>query len=87
MWIERTTYVTAYKLPGILRWFEVVSASPVSMTGLASTVFHNITAAWFLMVWKKMSAIACLTSPWMNSDTVDLTCLTLLHNMYLYNLT
>lgn len=48
MWIERTTYVTAYKLPGILRWFEVVSASPVSMTGLASTVFHNITAAWFL---------------------------------------
>ncbi|XP_018616629.1 dedicator of cytokinesis protein 1 isoform X2 [Scleropages formosus] len=23
MWIERTTYVTAYKLPGILRWFEV----------------------------------------------------------------
>uniref|UniRef100_A0A4W4HMP6 Dedicator of cytokinesis 1 n=1 Tax=Electrophorus electricus TaxID=8005 RepID=A0A4W4HMP6_ELEEL len=27
MWIERTTYVTAYKLPGILRWFEVVSVS------------------------------------------------------------
>uniref|UniRef100_A0A8C5C4A3 Dedicator of cytokinesis 1 n=1 Tax=Gadus morhua TaxID=8049 RepID=A0A8C5C4A3_GADMO len=23
MWIERTTYATAYKLPGILRWFEV----------------------------------------------------------------
>uniref|UniRef100_A0A8B9J2V9 Dedicator of cytokinesis 1 n=1 Tax=Amazona collaria TaxID=241587 RepID=A0A8B9J2V9_9PSIT len=23
MWIERTIYVTAYKLPGILRWFEV----------------------------------------------------------------
>uniref|UniRef100_A0A8C1XT54 Dedicator of cytokinesis 1 n=1 Tax=Cyprinus carpio TaxID=7962 RepID=A0A8C1XT54_CYPCA len=22
MWIERTTFVTAYKLPGILRWFE-----------------------------------------------------------------
>uniref|UniRef100_A0A7N8WL44 Dedicator of cytokinesis 1 n=1 Tax=Mastacembelus armatus TaxID=205130 RepID=A0A7N8WL44_9TELE len=25
MWIERTTYTTAYKLPGILRWFEVKS--------------------------------------------------------------
>uniref|UniRef100_A0A8C1XR67 Dedicator of cytokinesis 1 n=1 Tax=Cyprinus carpio TaxID=7962 RepID=A0A8C1XR67_CYPCA len=25
MWIERTTFVTAYKLPGILRWFEVLS--------------------------------------------------------------
>uniref|UniRef100_A0A669DD09 Dedicator of cytokinesis 1 n=1 Tax=Oreochromis niloticus TaxID=8128 RepID=A0A669DD09_ORENI len=25
MWIERTTYSTAYKLPGILRWFEVKS--------------------------------------------------------------
>uniref|UniRef100_A0A4W6FC61 Dedicator of cytokinesis 1 n=1 Tax=Lates calcarifer TaxID=8187 RepID=A0A4W6FC61_LATCA len=27
MWIERTTYTTAYKLPGILRWFEVKSVS------------------------------------------------------------
>ncbi|XP_023686613.1 dedicator of cytokinesis protein 1 isoform X1 [Paramormyrops kingsleyae] len=26
MWIERTTYVTAYRLPGILRWFEVHSS-------------------------------------------------------------
>ncbi|XP_035997911.1 dedicator of cytokinesis protein 1 isoform X4 [Fundulus heteroclitus] len=25
MWLERTTYTTAYKLPGILRWFEVKS--------------------------------------------------------------
>lgn len=25
MWIERTIYTTAYKLPGILRWFEVKS--------------------------------------------------------------
>uniref|UniRef100_A0A8C3SI77 Dedicator of cytokinesis 1 n=1 Tax=Chelydra serpentina TaxID=8475 RepID=A0A8C3SI77_CHESE len=25
MWIERTIYLTAYKLPGILRWFEVKS--------------------------------------------------------------
>ncbi|XP_043541676.1 dedicator of cytokinesis protein 1-like isoform X2 [Chiloscyllium plagiosum] len=30
MWIERTTYVTAYKLPGILRWFEVKSVSMAS---------------------------------------------------------
>lgn len=30
MWIERTTYSTAYKLPGILRWFEVKSVSLVS---------------------------------------------------------
>uniref|UniRef100_A0A8C1MJK4 Dedicator of cytokinesis 1 n=1 Tax=Cyprinus carpio TaxID=7962 RepID=A0A8C1MJK4_CYPCA len=29
MWIERTTYVTAYKLPGILRWFEVEEISPL----------------------------------------------------------
>ena len=34
MWIERTTYTTAYKLPGILRWFEVKSVSTVSMKGL-----------------------------------------------------
>uniref|UniRef100_A0AAQ4S3L5 Dedicator of cytokinesis 1 n=1 Tax=Gasterosteus aculeatus aculeatus TaxID=481459 RepID=A0AAQ4S3L5_GASAC len=27
MWIERTTYSTGYKLPGILRWFEVKSVS------------------------------------------------------------
>uniref|UniRef100_A0A8K9X109 Dedicator of cytokinesis 1 n=1 Tax=Oncorhynchus mykiss TaxID=8022 RepID=A0A8K9X109_ONCMY len=27
MWIERTTYTTAYKLPGILRWFDVRSVS------------------------------------------------------------
>uniref|UniRef100_A0A8K9WRC1 Dedicator of cytokinesis 1 n=1 Tax=Oncorhynchus mykiss TaxID=8022 RepID=A0A8K9WRC1_ONCMY len=30
MWIERTTYTTAYKLPGILRWFDVRSVSTVS---------------------------------------------------------
>lgn len=30
MWIERTSFVTAYKLPGILRWFEVVHMSQVS---------------------------------------------------------
>uniref|UniRef100_A0A7N6FIL4 Dedicator of cytokinesis 5 n=1 Tax=Anabas testudineus TaxID=64144 RepID=A0A7N6FIL4_ANATE len=25
MWIERTTYITAYRFPGILKWFEVKS--------------------------------------------------------------
>lgn len=29
MWIERTTYVTAYSFPGILKWFEVKSVSVV----------------------------------------------------------
>ncbi|KAG7274544.1 hypothetical protein CRUP_023921 [Coryphaenoides rupestris] len=29
MWIERTTYITAYHFPGILKWFEVKSASVV----------------------------------------------------------
>uniref|UniRef100_A0A8C1AIZ7 Dedicator of cytokinesis 5 n=1 Tax=Cyprinus carpio carpio TaxID=630221 RepID=A0A8C1AIZ7_CYPCA len=27
MWIERTTYITAYRFPGILKWFEVKSMS------------------------------------------------------------
>lgn len=36
MWIERTTYSTAYKLPGILRWFEVKSVSLVSREESAS---------------------------------------------------
>uniref|UniRef100_A0A4W4F8J4 Dedicator of cytokinesis 2 n=1 Tax=Electrophorus electricus TaxID=8005 RepID=A0A4W4F8J4_ELEEL len=31
MWIERTTFYTAYKLPGILRWFEAMSISHVSI--------------------------------------------------------
>lgn len=31
MWIERTIYTTAYKLPGILRWFEVKSVFMVRM--------------------------------------------------------
>uniref|UniRef100_A0A673HND7 Dedicator of cytokinesis protein 5-like n=1 Tax=Sinocyclocheilus rhinocerous TaxID=307959 RepID=A0A673HND7_9TELE len=27
MWIERSTYITAYRFPGILKWFEVKSMS------------------------------------------------------------
>ncbi|XP_072413688.1 dedicator of cytokinesis protein 1 isoform X1 [Chiloscyllium punctatum] len=38
MWIERTTYVTAYKLPGILRWFEVKSVSMVEISPLENAI-------------------------------------------------
>ncbi|XP_070539835.1 dedicator of cytokinesis protein 1-like isoform X2 [Ptychodera flava] len=38
MWIERTYHVTAYKLPGILRWFEVVSQHPEEMSPLQHAV-------------------------------------------------
>uniref|UniRef100_A0A663MEE6 Dedicator of cytokinesis 5 n=1 Tax=Athene cunicularia TaxID=194338 RepID=A0A663MEE6_ATHCN len=30
MWIERTTYTTAYSFPGILKWFEVKQVTTVS---------------------------------------------------------
>uniref|UniRef100_A0A8C8JZV5 Dedicator of cytokinesis 5 n=1 Tax=Oncorhynchus tshawytscha TaxID=74940 RepID=A0A8C8JZV5_ONCTS len=30
MWIERTTYITTYHFPGILKWFEVKSISEIS---------------------------------------------------------
>ncbi|XP_042193007.1 dedicator of cytokinesis protein 1 isoform X3 [Callorhinchus milii] len=38
MWIERTTYVTEYKLPGILRWFEVKSVSTVEISPLENAI-------------------------------------------------
>uniref|UniRef100_H3CYE3 DOCKER domain-containing protein n=1 Tax=Tetraodon nigroviridis TaxID=99883 RepID=H3CYE3_TETNG len=38
MWIERTTYTTAYKLPGILRWFEVKSVSTEEISPLEIAV-------------------------------------------------
>ncbi|KAM9462475.1 dedicator of cytokinesis protein 1 isoform 1-T1 [Clarias gariepinus] len=38
MWIERTTYVTAYKLPGILRWFEVISVSAEEISPLENAM-------------------------------------------------
>lgn len=34
MWIERTTYTTAYTFPGILKWFEVKQISTVSLVKL-----------------------------------------------------
>lgn len=38
MWLERTTYTTAYKLPGILRWFEVKSVSTVEISPLENAI-------------------------------------------------
>uniref|UniRef100_A0A8C2ZW13 Dedicator of cytokinesis 5 n=1 Tax=Cyclopterus lumpus TaxID=8103 RepID=A0A8C2ZW13_CYCLU len=37
MWIERTTYITAYRFPGILKWFEVKSVS-VEISPLANAI-------------------------------------------------
>ncbi|KAB1259387.1 Dedicator of cytokinesis protein 2 [Camelus dromedarius] len=38
MWIERTSFVTAYKLPGILRWFEVVHMSQSTISPLENAI-------------------------------------------------
>lgn len=41
MWIERTTYVTAYGFPGILKWFEVKSVSVVRDTERDASWWHR----------------------------------------------
>uniref|UniRef100_A0A8D3DL24 Dedicator of cytokinesis 5 n=1 Tax=Scophthalmus maximus TaxID=52904 RepID=A0A8D3DL24_SCOMX len=38
MWIERTTYITAYHFPGILKWFEVKSVSVEEISPLENAV-------------------------------------------------
>ncbi|KAG8517471.1 Dedicator of cytokinesis protein 1 [Galemys pyrenaicus] len=38
MWTERTVYTTAYKLPGILRWFEVKSVFMVEVSPLENAI-------------------------------------------------
>ncbi|XP_015705676.1 dedicator of cytokinesis protein 2-like [Coturnix japonica] len=38
MWIERTTFVTAYPLPGILRWFAVTSTSTTTISPLENAI-------------------------------------------------
>ncbi|RXN28358.1 dedicator of cytokinesis 2 [Labeo rohita] len=38
MWIERTTFVTAYKLPGILRWFEATSMTHTTVSPLENAI-------------------------------------------------
>lgn len=41
MWIERTTYITAYQFPGILKWFEVKSTSMVRRGFDAKTLIYD----------------------------------------------
>uniref|UniRef100_A0A096MDE6 Dedicator of cytokinesis 5 n=1 Tax=Poecilia formosa TaxID=48698 RepID=A0A096MDE6_POEFO len=38
MWIERTTYITAYHFPGILKWFEVKSVSVEEISPLMNAI-------------------------------------------------
>ncbi|XP_031426793.1 dedicator of cytokinesis protein 5 [Clupea harengus] len=38
MWIERTTFITSYRFPGILKWFEVKSMSVEEISPLANAV-------------------------------------------------
>ncbi|XP_075468365.1 dedicator of cytokinesis protein 1 isoform X2 [Ascaphus truei] len=38
MWIERTTFTIAYRLPGILRWFEVKSVFTVEISPLENAI-------------------------------------------------
>uniref|UniRef100_A0A671KMQ7 Dedicator of cytokinesis protein 5-like n=1 Tax=Sinocyclocheilus anshuiensis TaxID=1608454 RepID=A0A671KMQ7_9TELE len=38
MWIERTTYITAYCFPGILKWFEVKSMSVEEISPLDNAI-------------------------------------------------
>uniref|UniRef100_A0A671TDB2 Dedicator of cytokinesis protein 5-like n=1 Tax=Sinocyclocheilus anshuiensis TaxID=1608454 RepID=A0A671TDB2_9TELE len=38
MWIERSTYITAYRFPGILKWFEVKSMSVVKISPLDNAI-------------------------------------------------
>ncbi|XP_063303573.1 dedicator of cytokinesis protein 2 [Pelobates fuscus] len=38
MWIERTTFITAYRLPGILRWFEVTSMQHAIISPLENAI-------------------------------------------------
>ncbi|XP_070820794.1 dedicator of cytokinesis protein 5 isoform X2 [Chaetodon trifascialis] len=38
MWIERTTYITAYHFPGILKWFEVKSVSVEEISPLENAI-------------------------------------------------
>uniref|UniRef100_A0A667G9B7 Dedicator of cytokinesis 2 n=1 Tax=Lynx canadensis TaxID=61383 RepID=A0A667G9B7_LYNCA len=44
MWIERTSFITAYKLPGILRWFEVVQMSQTTISPLENAIETISTA-------------------------------------------
>lgn len=52
MWIERTTYITAYRFPGILKWFEVKSVSVVRILPRGKTLdFHAQTDFKSRLLW------------------------------------
>uniref|UniRef100_A0A3P9HZU8 Dedicator of cytokinesis 5 n=1 Tax=Oryzias latipes TaxID=8090 RepID=A0A3P9HZU8_ORYLA len=38
MWIERTTFITAYRFPGILKWFEVKISSVEELSPLENAI-------------------------------------------------
>ncbi|XP_033948316.1 dedicator of cytokinesis protein 2 [Pseudochaenichthys georgianus] len=38
MWIERTTFTTVYKLPGILRWFETTDMKHTTLSPLENAI-------------------------------------------------
>ncbi|KAM7417649.1 hypothetical protein PAMA_017336 [Pampus argenteus] len=38
MWIERTTFTTVYKLPGILRWFEATDTKHTTLSPLENAI-------------------------------------------------
>ncbi|XP_034036941.1 dedicator of cytokinesis protein 2-like isoform X2 [Thalassophryne amazonica] len=38
MWIERTTFTTVYKLPGILRWFEAADMKHTTLSPLENAI-------------------------------------------------
>ncbi|XP_077465336.1 dedicator of cytokinesis 2 [Stigmatopora argus] len=38
MWIERTTFTTAYRLPGILRWFEATEMKHTTLSPLENAI-------------------------------------------------
>ncbi|TRY86430.1 hypothetical protein DNTS_004205 [Danionella cerebrum] len=38
MWIERTTFITAYRFPGILKWFEVKAVSVEEISPLDNAI-------------------------------------------------
>ncbi|XP_061900046.1 dedicator of cytokinesis protein 2 [Entelurus aequoreus] len=38
MWIERTTFTTVYKLPGILRWFEAIDMQHTTLSPLENAI-------------------------------------------------
>ncbi|XP_068180969.1 dedicator of cytokinesis protein 2 [Antennarius striatus] len=38
MWIERTTFTTVYKLPGILRWFEATDMKHTTLSPLENAI-------------------------------------------------